>query len=169
MDNLYIYFMENYLPFLIAIGIFVYKTYTNFQAEQEKARKRAQNQPPAPVQPRGQKPTATKKPTPASEWADWPWSANTPAPQSRPVDPYPSFPKNTPIPAQTSHTPTAYEAYSGQWEEDEVTRVRKAKEKRRAEAAQTAKRIEVEEYEPQFGFNLREAVIQSAILERPYR
>ncbi|WP_207426039.1 hypothetical protein [Pedobacter sp. SYSU D00535] len=43
--------MEEFLPFLIGIGYFVYKTYENYKQEQEKARKRNPSRPVIDVDP----------------------------------------------------------------------------------------------------------------------
>ena len=66
--------MENFIPFIIGIAFFVYKTWVNFQAEQDKAKKRTPSTPrvpqasekksTSPVQPSSSKQVGGKKPEP---------------------------------------------------------------------------------------------------------
>jgi hypothetical protein len=155
--------MEQYLPFLIAIGLFAYKTYANFQKEQDKARKRMESQKNAPKPP-APRPSTKANPTPASpsDWSDWPWNT--------PTSPVPTYTPPAHVPAAQSQHMTAYEAYTGAMEADEVTRIRKAKQQQqRLKASSLLTRIEEKPEENSLNFDLREAIIQSAILERPYR
>lgn len=131
--------MENLLPALLIIGGVIYKIYSEFQKEQEKARRRIpQMQAPQP-------PPAAAQPS---------------------VDTAPTEPVLTPpIPKVITQKDTA----SFFEREDNV---RKKTDKRRLEVNQEKLRVtetnEVAEKKEMVSFDLREAIIQSAILNRPY-
>ncbi|SEK35092.1 hypothetical protein [Parapedobacter koreensis] len=129
--------METLIPILIAIVVFAFQAYANFQKEQEKARKRNFGQPPLPEE-------------------------NA----KRPVD---VSPKEMTVEQRPSTRHPAFENYSGAIDADEVKRVRKARQQR------TVQRLEVMEdtaagaFGNERDFDLRDAIIKSAILERPYQ
>lgn len=128
--------MENFLPALLIIGGVIYKIYSEYQKEQEKARRRIPQTPPPVVVEQRPRPTAIK-PTISS--------------------PIPVIPKVE---------------HSGDILED----AKIARERRMAAAKSNKTTVApllldtVEEREGKVSsFDLREAVIQSAILERPYQ
>lgn len=133
--------MEQIIPILIAAIVFGFQAYQNYQAEQEKARKRNPGQRPPQSQPEAQ---------PAVETA------------------VPPLPMLEPEPQQL---PEGYQEYAGFVDEDQLYRQNKL----RASGKQQdlLKPIEVTEHEDDKEsdtetFDLREAVIYAAILERPY-
>lgn len=138
--------METLIPIVIAIAVFAFQAYANFQKEQEKARKRNLGQPPVPPLP--------------EENADRPAVKPAIDVQGREA----ARPQRKPEPLRE-----AYEGYSGFMEVDEVKRIRKARKQ-----PLSSLRLEVEEgMDPAFeregkSFDLRDAVIKSVILERPY-
>src|SRR5690606_40964057 len=101
--------MENFLPALLIIGGVIYKIYTEFQKEQEKARQRKPSIPPVPQQ---------QIPTPPSV---------KPAPQ---VDKYTAPPPVSEVKA--GRYEEAYSAYQG-FIPEEVKKVKLAREKTRSE------------------------------------
>lgn len=126
--------MENFLPALLIIGGVIYKIYSEYQKEQEKARRRRPNIPagvpiPIPVQTKTPPKPAVAKPLPTI--------------------PHQKF-ENTALP-------------------DEVKKIQTQREQRKQS------KIEIETpklqviTEPTVSFDLRQAIIQSAILERPYQ
>lgn len=120
--------MENFLPALLIIGGIVYKIYTEFQKEQEKARQRRPN---VPTPERG--------------------VAQQPAP------PRPSAPLPDPAARRAEQAEVPQEV----WKERE-------KRKKRLQEIPAVKPLEPEEgTAAQPAFDLRQAIIQSAILNRP--
>lgn len=140
--------METFIPILIAIVVFAFQAYSNYQKEQEKARKRNLGQPPVPPLP--------------EENADRPGAKTTADTERREV--------TLPEIRQSQPMRKAYETYSGFMEVDEVKRARKVRKPQLSSL-----RVEVEEgigtasQREGTTFDLRDAVIKSAILERPYR
>lgn len=127
--------METFIPILIAIVVFAFQAYANYQKEQEKARKRNLGQPPLPED------------------------------NARPIRPIP-----VPAPS-TAHSPAVrpeFEHYSGV--------VDSAEHARGAHQRPLIPQRLMVEKEPDMQpaldverFNLRDAVIKSIILERPYK
>lgn len=140
--------MEQYIPIIIAVIAFAYKAYSNFQKEQEKARKRNPRQQAA-------------------------------APESRPsetvYDKYPEPVLQTPV-EKTDYQPQAltpeYGSFTGFLSEEELAR-KKRKEKQLAEKSRKSAialdKLKNDALEETPAFDLRDAVIKAAILERPYR
>ncbi|PRD47299.1 hypothetical protein [Sphingobacterium haloxyli] len=132
--------MENFLPALLIIGAVIYKIYSEYQKEQEKARRRLPKVPP---------------PTP-------PVISDAEQKMHRRVTES-TNPAAIPIPAKKTERSL-----------DIPEVVRKTREERSAEA-KLLKKIpskvvpEIEEKDEVLSFNLREAIIQSAILNRPYQ
>ncbi len=129
--------MESFLPVLLIIAGVVYKIYTEFQKEQEKARKRQPNKPVPP-----------------------------PMPIPSPVE---TRRKSTPIPTISKPLPQPPKQVIREAVPTEVEKLRNKKKE-----AQERKKIigkpQVEVLpEPALHFDLRLAVIQSVILERPYK
>lgn len=133
--------MEQIIPILIAAIVFGFQAYQNYQAEQEKARKRNPGQRPPQSQPEAQ---------PAVETA------------------VPPLPMLEPEPQQL---PEGYQEYAGFVDEDQLYRQNKLRAN--GEQQDLLKPIEVTDHEDDKErdtetFDLREAVIYAAILERPY-
>ncbi|MBD1423532.1 hypothetical protein [Sphingobacterium chuzhouense] len=131
--------MENFLPALLIIGGVIYKIYSEYQKEQEKARRRMPQTPPPPT-----------PPTPSEQQS-----------QRTVIEPTMSIPIPVP-PKKTERT------------RDMPEEVRKTREKRLADTNHMKKiptKVEpqIEEKDNAIPFDLREAVIQSAILNRPYQ
>ncbi|MBD1434102.1 hypothetical protein H8B06_14790 [Sphingobacterium sp. DN00404] len=126
--------MENFLPALLIIGGVIYKIYTEYQKEQEKARRRMPQVPP---------------PTPPV--------TSEQRPEPNVIEPTVSIP--TPI-NKTERL------------RDIPKEVKKITDERLAEAnrKKAAMKVvpEMEEEDDVVPFDLRKAVIQSAILNRPY-
>lgn len=127
--------MENYLIVLIFIGSILYKLYTNYKKEMEKAKKRQPQRVPVPP------------------------VVNTPTNKSinQGAKPYVST-------SSTKYSHTASNVASINNIPDEVRRIRDSKENIRSntkEESKSKKQI--------IDFDLRQAVIQSIILERPYK
>ncbi len=127
--------MENFLPALLIIGGIIYKIYTEYQKEQEKARRRMPQVPP---------------PTPPVTYEQ----------QPKPIVIEPT----TFIPIPTKKAERL---------RDIPKEVKKTTDGRLAEAnrKKAAMKVvpEIEEEDDVVPFDLRQAVIQSAILNRPYQ
>lgn len=142
--------METIIPILIAIVIFAFQAYSNFQKEQEKAKKRNLGQPPLPED---------NADRPIKEYWD------KPIVETLPTERYPPVASPQPSPA-----PHGFEKYSGVMDTGEVTHLRKTHQR-----AAIPKRLAVnEEAHAQAAsdvtkFDLRDAIIKSVILERPYQ
>ena len=125
--------MENILIVLAIIGSVIYKMYTGYKEEMEKAAKRKQQPRPQVVPPR---------------------------PTARPTQiPAPSTPKKTVSPVTQ---------YDEQKVPSEVKRVQQSRAERALKKVTVLEEKKDNERKP-FEFDLRQAVIQSAILERPYQ
>lgn len=128
--------METIIPILIAVVIFAFQAYSNFQKEQEKAQKRNLGQPPLPEDNADRR--AHIPPMPAQQ---------------------PAIPVNA-----------GFEAYSGVMDAEGATRVYKSGQR---PAIPTRLAISEETHDQATfdtaKFDLRDAVIKSVILERPYR
>lgn len=126
--------MENFLPALFIIGAAIYKIYTEYQKEQEKARKR--------------KPTATAVPnTPPARHATQP---------AKPIEKYKaptqeSFKESRPAPAPTARV---------------VQKPVPKSTKKESKSQEVENKVENHGHPV---FNLREAIIQEAVLNRPYQ
>src|SRR5690606_20765028 len=130
----------------IAILVFAVQAYANYQKEQEKARKRNPGQPPIPPLP--EENAERTLVNPEAELQRRP--AAHPRPQAQPVR-------------------EAYERYSGFVNTAETVRTKKIRK-----PSSSPSRIAVDAQEEPASstggasFDLRDAVIKSAILERPY-
>lgn len=145
-----------YLIVLIAIASFIYKTYKGYQEEMEKAKKRQPN-----------------RPNPDS-------TSPVPVPQHRPVQERTSRPPVVPQRKQIRNKevipPPVVASYENKTIPDEVRQVQERKAQQKLAAQQQSSltkklKLESDEDHPhkQIHFDLRQAVIQSAILERPYK
>lgn len=147
--------METLIPILIAIVFFALQVYNNFQKEQEKARKRNFAPPPLPEE------NAQRLPSPAPGTR-----RSVTNPRSPVIDPRPPI---TDHQLAVTHQPR-FERYSGVVDAAEARRIRQDKRRR-----QTPERLEVDEGAASTAagnhiqFDLRHAIIQSTILERPYQ
>ncbi len=139
--------METFIPILIAIVVFAFQAYSNFQKEQEKARKRNVGQPrvPPPLPEENAERTIINPEADAKRRA-----VVLPQRQAQPIR-------------------KAYESFSGFIDTEEVTREKKVRK-----PALSSLRVEVDadmdaaSVKAEVAFDLRDAVIKSAILERPY-
>lgn len=148
--------VEPIITILIAIVVFALQAYSNFRKEQEKARKRNLGTPPPPLpEENAQRPQAAGSKIPPGRRAGR--DRQPAAPDLRPSAPEERVP--------------AFDEYSGVIDVEEVRNARNARGRR-----QTHRRVSIEE-EPaappqgseESVFDLRDAVIKSAILERPYQ
>ncbi|ERJ60619.1 hypothetical protein [Sphingobacterium paucimobilis] len=130
--------MENLVVVLLFVGSIVYKIYTNYKEEMEKSAKRGPQRPPVV-----QQQTATTDVKPRQY---------NPTP---PPVPQPNISKTAPSFVTKSNTIQEIP--------DEVQRIRESRKKNPKLDLE-----EVEEKQEPIAFDLRQAVIQSAILERPY-
>ncbi|TDQ76655.1 hypothetical protein CLV99_3248 [Sphingobacterium yanglingense] len=131
--------MENLLVVLIFVGSIVYKIYSNYKEEMEKSAKRGPQRPPI-----------TKSQAPGI-----------------PGKPYQQSSVPPPIPSTTARTVQQEFVTKGNIIQDipeEVQRVKESRKKHGKGEVEPTK----ETNEP-IAFDLRQAVIQAAILERPYR
>ncbi|WP_166332352.1 hypothetical protein [Sphingobacterium chungjuense] len=153
--------MESIIPVLLVVGGLIYKIYQNYQEEMEKARKRQQNLPkktaPKTVVTAPRTTTAKRR------------EANVPVPPTpKPVyDRQLGRPKPTKIVRKPVEMPE--KMVLEQEVPVEVTRLRAQKAKQKS-----AKKMELVNVtaalpqQQQAHFDLRQAVIHAAILERPY-
>ena len=148
--------MEQFLPFIIAGGYFAYKIYTNFQKMQEEAKKR---NPALPHDGKGAEKTRANGPAPST----------MPKPSSsRPVKPAPFLVQEVDNPKHAE--PTYKSVY-----EQPLHEKRAAKSKAsRPVKSEIPTRIKLSDKiihddvsEEVFHFDMRQAVINQAILERP--
>ncbi|NGF56860.1 hypothetical protein G5B35_19670 [Parapusillimonas sp. SGNA-6] len=135
--------MENIFIVLAIIGSVVYKIYTSYKEEMEKAAKRRQSVPPVPrsVPPQQGVPETSRR--------------HTPVPTPPPVV------SSKPMPVKKVPPVVPYEVPK------EVKKVQQARVERDKKRIQ--QETEHQSVVENFQFDLRQAVIQSAILERPYK
>ena len=131
--------MENFLVVILFVGSIVYKIYTNYKKEMEKSAKRIPNQQARPI---------------------------PPIPREIKIEPYKQNYKTEEV-KQYNQTQTDYIP-------EEVARLKqqkmvKQKEERKSNKLRIEKDTRKEENELAYNFDLREAIIQSTILERPYK
>ncbi|HWV75088.1 MAG TPA: hypothetical protein VN040_25390 [Pseudosphingobacterium sp.] len=133
--------METILPLIIAALFFGFQIYSNFKKEQEKARKRDPSQRPV-----GEQPPAYEE---RKEWA-------------RQLQQKEVLVNETP-------NVSKYDEFTGVVEE--VEEVRRAKEVHRSykQSRPFEPYVQAVEENPYRDFDLRDAVIKAAILERPYK
>ena len=163
--------MEQLIPIIIAAIVFGFQAYNNYQKEQEKARKRNPGQPRQPV---ADEPASQERPAPF-DWLEE--LIGEPRPQ-QPV-PAPTRQKSPEIPVVQQEEPSRsdvrdpFQSYSGAFSEEEFHRKRRERQQKRtpSKAAPVTLLVAEEESQPVHTgeFDLRDAVIKAAILERPYR
>lgn len=150
--------MENIFIVLAIVASVIYKFYTNYKEEMEKAAKRKQQAPPVP---QGPVPIPQQDPR-----------------QSRPIPPPPSTPRSpntyTPEirkPVERRPPMTRPAIPISKEIPDEVSQAQRLRAER--EQKKALELVVEEEISPvaeqEFEFDLRTAVIQSAILDRPYQ
>lgn len=127
--------METFIPILIAIVVFAFQAYANYQKEQEKARKRIPGRPPLPED------------------------------NAKHINPAPT---PTPSSATSPAVKPEFEYYSGVVDPTESTR---SKHPRPLipQRLVVDKETDVQPALDAVEFDLRDAVIKSIILERPYK
>ncbi|MFD2597824.1 hypothetical protein ACFSQ3_02585 [Sphingobacterium corticis] len=161
--------MESIIPVLLVVGGLIYKIYTNYQEEMEKVRKRQHGMP-------------NRKPSPATVVIPKPnrsdaQSAKRRVAQPTVSKPAPSYdrklgrPQPTKLSDRRPATTIIEENALTNREPNEVTRARKQREQRLLDRKieVVAVEDELETSGNQTKFDLREAIIQAAILERPYK
>lgn len=134
--------METILPLVIAALFFGFQIYSNFKKEQEKARKRNPSQRPM-----------NEEPATYGEKHNWPRGL-----QQKEV--------------VLSETPkiSKYEDFTGLVEEvEEVQRSKEVRRSHKHNNRSVEPDLQPIEENPYSDFDLRDAVIKAAILERPYR
>ncbi|WP_270088375.1 hypothetical protein [Sphingobacterium sp. SYP-B4668] len=135
--------MEQILPLLIGLAIFAYKIYENFNKQKEEDRKRNLKRPKA--MPTTPSPVQTTKPyTPPQPPSPPVFKQSERHLVHKKIEPVSNLPKEIPA---------------------EVAQARKQRER--------TKRLHLDEVglerEMEVSFDLRQAIIQQAILERPYK
>lgn len=162
--------MENIVPYLIVAAGLIYKVYQNFQQEQEKARKRNPSQPIT----KEQKPDVKPKP---------PQTLTKPQPvfEEQTFDPkHPYEPKYEPTykrePAVKRYraenryetiSPEVVETTEYYNPEKPALEIRKSRSIHKPHGHKFVPYTEVEEQSEYANFDLRDAIIKSAILQRP--
>ncbi|MCL7988893.1 hypothetical protein M8998_13160 [Sphingobacterium sp. lm-10] len=153
--------MENIIPVLLVVGGLIYKIYQNYQEEMEKAKKRQQNMPksttPKTVVANPRTTTAkrrdTASPTPRTPQPTYDRTLGRPKPTKiarRPVELPEKMVLQHEVPAEVSRM-----------------RAQRAQQKlaKKIEVVPVAEAVAERQ---QAHFDLRQAVIHAAILERPY-
>jgi len=176
--------MEQLIPILSIIAYFIYQAYTGYKKEQEKAAKRNPGKPNQPVVP-------TKPTPPQRDWLEELLQPSEPIkePVKELVKPVaePTYEQSYTEPAYESsykrekYVPAEkpvsllaeYKRLSTYDEDGTLKRTKKIRSDKRTEI----KRLETKAHEDQeieweknqFHFDLNEAIIMKAILERPYQ
>lgn len=162
--------MEQIIPIIIAAIVFGFQAYSNYQKEQEKARKRNPGQPrlPAVEEPRPQEPPAAP-----FDWLEE--LMGEPRPQQTPAS-VPQRPAEVPVireeTAAGNDIRSSFQSYSGTVSEEEFHRKRRERQQNRnqqkSEPVLSVQLLDEETTGNNREFDLRDAVIKAAILERPY-
>ena len=163
--------MEQIIPIIIAAIVFGFQAYNNYQKEQEKARKRNPGQ---PRQPAGEELPPQERPAAPFDWLEEllgeprPQQVPVPAPQ-RPAEASPVIREE-----ETSRNDirSPFQSYSGTVSEEEFHRKKRERQQSRkpqkSEPALSVQLLDEEVTGNNREFDLRDAVIKAAILERPY-
>lgn len=156
--------METIIPILIAAVVFGLQAYANYQKEQEKARKRNPGQRPPSENtdmPQTEGGAGTEPPIP-DYWDEKPIRQPD---VRRDVSRQEWYPFDKP-----QSVPAAFEEYTGTVHAGDAKRVRRT-HKQSIKPLQVAEDVPVLDGEAfsATDFDLRDAVIKAAILERPYR
>lgn len=165
--------MENFIPFIIGIAFFVYKTWVNFQAEQNKAKKRNPSAPVAPspvkqksnsVYPPSSRQVSTKTPEPFL--IEETFDPNNPyEPKYKHLYQREKSASKTSVEKRTKEDRPAQrisiEGYNPEQVSDEVKHNRTIHQKHNHN-----KKVQEEEAS-EYHFDMRDAIIKEAILNRP--
>lgn len=164
--------MENFIPFIIGIAFFLYKTWVNFQAEQNKAKKRNPSVP--PVQ-ETRKPQAVDKPTkPVTSKNPDPFLIEEISDPNNPYEPKYKhlYQREKPVPKTiveknikepTQEQNLYIEGYNPENVAEEVRRNRSIHQKHNHN-----KKLQVQEDDDgSYHFDMKDAIIKEAILNRP--
>lgn len=163
--------MENFLLILAVVGGIIYKIYENYQEEMEKARKRKTSMPPPTVQPPPQYREETVYTPPQREIIEMPEPVVYEEPkevvrktaETSRKDIKKIRNKLDDIRVQTT-AQRAHEEAARRLEQDKARRIA-LQNRSDAEQKPQLEVIDLDSYE----FDLENAIIQSAILERPYK
>lgn len=153
--------MDTLIPILVALVAFGFQAYANFQKEQDKARKRnpSQRQAANPERHGGRDVGRMRgKPSSRTPRGTMEYGDDVPATPPR-VVPAPPV-EDTPATSQ------AFEAYTGRV--DEIRRQRRKRDRQTPEQVEITHTDDSTPERSASDFDLRDAVIKSAILERPY-
>lgn len=163
--------MENFLLILAVVGGLIYKIYENYKEEMEKARKRKAQMP--------SRPNSTLPPQGSGEHRP-PTEPRQPVPHAEPVFPQKETRERLQKTAETSRNDikdlrhqlddirvktTAQRAHEEAAERMERDRNRRLAFQGRKDTEQQLEVVDLDYID----FDLRKAIIQSAILERPYK
>ncbi len=161
--------METIIPIIIAAIVFGFQAYSNYQKEQEKARKRNPGQ---SRRPEGEEQAPQEHATPF-DWLEE--LIGESRPQQIPA-PAPQRPAETPVISEEEPVRDGarnpYQSYSGMFSEEELHRKQRERQQKRNRPKIAPVNPAVSEEGSRPGhtgeFDLRDAVIKAAILERPY-
>jgi len=151
--------MGEYLPFLFAIAYVVYGFYNNFKKGQEEARKRNPSQPWEGEQDRGKQKPQRSTPSQGKSL------------QGKPVKP--TYTTAEPILVKEVYDPAhpepKYESVYQQPAYAEYEKPKTAPKKKSAipTSVSISDRISHHDEEPAYAFDIRDAVVKKAILDRP--
>jgi len=162
--------MENFIPFLIGIALFIYKTWTNYQKEQEKSRKRNPAKPPVA---KGQNlPDVRYNKTPASGKKPDPFLLEETLDTNNPYEPrYKHLYQKEAVPEKYQEEKSREFAskelrpYQEGRNPEQVSE--EVQTNRKIHQPHKHKKVELHEEEAAFKFDIRDAVIKEAILNRP--
>lgn len=152
--------MDQIIPILIAAVVFGFQAYANYQKEQQKAKKRNFGKP------------DTDEFKEFEEHGDYGDVVIVEEPASRPVTPpQPGRQPDKPVYQAQEPRPSLYSRYQGAIDSVEVRRARKRQKEAVIDVQLTDldERYDTGSAAAQGHFDLRQAVIQAAILERPYK
>lgn len=166
--------MENLLPFLLLAAGFIYKIYSNFQEEQKKAQKRNPSQPVAKEPEPAERPINRKEESPERRLPpvlkeDGFDPKHPYEPEYKPI--YSGEPVVKKYRAENRYETirpevvTTQEYYNPERPAPEVVKSRKIHEPHKH---QFTPYVEIEERSEYANFDLRDAIIKSAILNRPW-
>ena len=158
--------MEQFLPLIIGLALFVYKTYSNYKTEQEKARKRNLSQP---------RPQAKEAEAVPSKTSEKPKPVLYEETKETPSSYEPRY-KNTykepvvkPVYKEDSYQRMQSEMYS-EPEPRYIEKPAEETEKNRkihASHKHVNTKVKHEEEHAAYEFDMRDAIIKEAILNRP--
>lgn len=155
--------MENILPVLLIVGGLIYKIYQNYQEEMEKAKKRQQGMPKSTAAPK------TIVAQPRTKTAKRRETVSPIPPTPEPIyDRKLGRPKPTKIVRRPVELPEKMVLQHEVPTEVSRMRAQRAQQKlaKKIEVVPVAEALAVQQSNPHF--DLRQAVIHAAILERPY-